>query len=273
MDKLTEVLIKCRMTKMVSNQDMLKIIKKSIKSANLEKDALKLMEEHFSKVDFDQFLLLFNGFTVKKIQAINYLSEEYPDILREIYNPPALLFYQGRIELLKTKTIAVIGARSASNYGISCVDGLVPNLIDRYTIVSGLANGIDGRAHHCAVANGGNTIAVIGTGLNCFYPHNNKYLQRQIANYGLVLSEYPPDTLANPWHFPQRNRIIAGISQSVIVVEAKNRSGALITANIALENNREIFAIPGRVDSKLSDGCNQLIFDGAMPLLNIDILK
>lgn len=261
------------MTKLVSNQDMLKIIKKSIKSANLEMDTLKMVEKERSKNEFDQFLLLFNKIDVGKIHAINYLSNEYPDNLREIYNPPALLFYQGRIELLKTKTIAIVGSRSASKYGISCVDGLVPNLIDRYTIVSGLANGIDGRSHRCAVANGGNTIAVIGTGLNQFYPRNNQNLQRQIANYGLVLSEYPPDSTANPWHFPQRNRIIAGISQKLIVVEAKIHSGALITAGLALENNREIFAIPGRVDSKFSDGCNQLIFDGATPLLNIEILK
>ncbi|MFD1419109.1 DNA-processing protein DprA [Companilactobacillus keshanensis] len=273
MDKLTKILIKFRLTNLVSNQDMLKVIKKSIKSANLESDTLKVIKESRSTKEFDQFLLLFKSLDTKNIRAINYLSDEYPESLREIYNPPALLFYQGRIELLKTKKIAIVGSRSASNYGISCVDGLVPNLIDRYTIVSGLANGIDGRSQRCAVANGGNTIAVIGTGLNRFYPRNNQGLQRQIANYGLVLSEYPPDSFANPWHFPQRNRIIAGISQKLIVVEAKIRSGALITAGLALENNREIYAVPGRVDSELSDGCNQLIFDGAIPLLNVDILK
>lgn len=272
MEKLTEILIKCRMTRMISNQMMLKIIKLSLKSADLETDTLKLLKKEWKSVKFDEFLPLFTSQKINSIQAINYLSPEYPDLLKEIYNPPALLFYRGDIDLLKNDNLAIVGSRLASDYAYNCISGLVPKVIDRYTIVSGLAKGVDAWSHQRTLQTGGKTIAVIGSCLEDYYPRENRSLQEEISRSGLLISEYPPGCHIARWHFPQRNRIIAGISKKVIVVEAKERSGALITADMALEDNRDVYAIPGRIDSSLSKGCNKLIQEGAIPLINFNEL-
>lgn len=272
MTKLTEFLIRCRLTGMVSNQIMLKIIKISIKSANLRSETFHLLKKEWGLDKFHQFLLLLDSQSINNLQAINYLDDQYPELLRTIYNPPALLFFEGNIALLKTECIAIVGSRQATDYSFRCIGGLVPRLVNRYTIVSGLAKGVDSWAHQATLRNHGQTIAVIGSGLDTFYPRENRNLQVEIMTKGLVISEYPPKTSIEPWHFPQRNRIIAGLSQKVIITEAKKRSGSLITADLALENNRDVWAIPGRIDVTLSAGCNRLIEEGAMPLINFNDL-
>ena len=257
---------------MVSNQIMLKIIKISINNGNLKSETFNLLHNEWGSAKFNEFLLLFNQQSENNLNAINYLDEEYPEILRTIYNPPALLFFEGNIALLKTDCLAIVGARQATDYSFRCISGLVPRLVNRYTIVSGLARGVDTWAHTQTLQNHGKTIAVIGSGLDRVYPKENLHLQQQIMDNGLVITEYPPKTNIQRWHFPQRNRIIAGLSQRVIITEAKERSGALITADLALENNREVLAIPGRIDVGLSVGCNKLIEEGATPLINFNNL-
>jgi len=268
MKKLTEFLIKCRLTGLVSNQIMLKIIKISLNSDSLESETFHLLKNELGFEKFNQFLLLLDAQSTTTIQAINFLDPEYPQLLRTIYNPPALLFFEGNIALLKTDCVAIVGAREATDYSFRCIGGLVPRLVNRYTIVSGLARGAESWAHHHTLKSHGQTLAVIGCGLNLAYPKENLDLQRQIMNNGLVISEYPPTTPIERFHFPQRNRIIAGLSQKVIVTEARKRSGALITADLALENNRDVLAIPGPIDASLSAGCNRLIEEGATPLID-----
>lgn len=272
MTKLTEFLVQCNRTGLVSNQIMLKIIKLSINSANLKSETFNLLKNELGLEKFTQFLLLLRHQNDVAIQAINFLDSSYPQILRNIYNPPALLYFSGNIALLKTECISIIGARQATNYSFRCIGGLVPRLVNRYTIVSGMAMGADTFAHRHTLNNQGNTIAVIGSGLDIAYPKENLDLQHQIMNNGLVISEYPPHTNIQRQHFPARNRIIAGLSKKIIVTEARKRSGALITADLALENGREVFAIPGQVDNSLSVGCNKLIEQGATPLIDFNSL-
>lgn len=268
MEKLNEFLIKCRSTQLLSNQDLLKLIKLSITSKNIFFDGLNFLQTQMSQKKYNQFLLLFSKVDTKGISAINYLDDHYPIQLRNIYNPPALLFYQGNKNLLLSSCLAIVGSRNATDYSYRCIKGLVPKIIDRYTVVSGLAKGVDTWAHQTALENDGDTIAVIGSPLNVCYPKENQRLQENIGHRGLILSEYPAKTPIKPWHFPQRNRIIAGLSQKVIVTEAKSKSGALITAELALDSNRDVYAIPGMIDSTFSRGCNKLISQGAIPLLD-----
>ncbi|MEG0732452.1 MAG: DNA-processing protein DprA [Vagococcus sp.] len=201
---------------------------------------------------------------IESYAFITILDEEYPEYLREIYNPPVALFYRGNIDYLKTPTLAIIGSRKATEHGKLMVDSLVPKLCENnLTIVSGLAKGNDTYAHQAAIRNRGKTIAVIGSGLNICYPKENERLQEFISNQHLILSEYLPNTRPLAYHFPSRNRIIAGISQAVCVIEAKKKSGTYITATLALEEGREVFSIPGNPINDQSEGCLQLIQDGA----------
>ncbi|MCH4008296.1 DNA-processing protein DprA [Companilactobacillus sp.] len=268
MDKLTEFLTRCRLTRQVSNQQMLKIIKFYLESAHFESDALKFVADLLGPQKFNQFLLLFSKTDLMNISAITFLDPSYPEKLRNIYNPPALLFYRGNKNLLLTPCLAIVGSRNASEYSRRCIRGLVPKITGRYTVVSGLAKGVDSWSHQATLDNSGKTIAVIGSSLDVCYPAENKQLQKKISEVGLLLSEYPPGSKINRWHFPQRNRIIAGLSDKVVITEAKNRSGALITAEMALDSNRDVYAIPGPIDSSLSVGCNHLIQQGAIPLIN-----
>lgn len=202
-------------------------------------------------------------------------DSEYPIQLKESYCPPIVLFYRGRIELLKTQMLGVVGARKSTGYGRQMLQALLPFVITKpITIVSGLAAGIDGISHQIALNYGGPTIGVIGTGIDNVYPKEHRELQNQVAQSGLLLSEFPLSSKPYPSHFPQRNRIIAGLSETLLVVEAKEKSGSLITASLALQENRNICAIPGRIDAPMSVGCNQLIAAGAKPILAAnDILE
>ena len=199
----------------------------------------------------------------EKFPSFSILDDIYPWDLSEIYNPPTLLFYQGNINLLNLPKLAVVGSRDSSKYGQSAVQQVIKELNNELVIVSGLARGIDTAAHMSVLQNGGRTIAVIGTGLDVFYPKANKKLQKYIGEHHLVLTEYASGEQALKFHFPDRNRIIAGIARGVVVAEAKMRSGSLITCERAMEEGRDVFAIPGSILDRKNDGCHHLIQEGA----------
>ena len=190
---------------------------------------------------------------------------DYPTQLKEIYDPPFVLFVQGSVSLLSANQIAIVGSRSATVNGKENTKLFTHQLTQyRIVITSGLAIGIDGCAHKAALDCGGKTIAVVATGLDTVYPTRHKVLAKGIIdNGGAIVSEFVPGTLAKPGHFPKRNRIISGLSKGVLVVEAEIKSGSLITARMALEQNREVFAIPGNILSPQSKGCHYLIKEGA----------
>ena len=199
----------------------------------------------------------------KKFSSFSILDDLYPERLREIYNPPVLIFYQGNIDLLKNPKLAFVGSRLAGQSGIKAVQKIITELNQSFTIVSGLAKGIDTASHLSAIKTKTPTIAVIGTGLDIFYPLENRKIQEYLAKNQLVLSEYSLGEKPLKYHFPERNRIIAGLSRGVVVVEEKLRSGSLITCERALEEGRDIFAIPGNIADGTSDDCNHLIQQGA----------
>jgi DNA processing protein len=191
-------------------------------------------------------------------------DEYFPPLLEEIYDPPDFIYALGNREVLKTDKLAVVGARKASAYGKSSLTALLPDLCKAgLTIVSGMAYGIDSMAHTIALREGGGTIGVNGGGLLHLYPIGNKGMIDQVIEHGCVISEFALDTAPRPFYFPIRNRIIAGMSKAVLVAEAALKSGSLITARLGLEQNRDIFAIPGRIDAPVSKGANYLIQKGA----------
>ena len=195
----------------------------------------------------------------------------YPRLLTEIHDPPAVFFSRGEIVPQDAVAIGIVGSRHATNYGKKIAEQLASGLARAgLTVVSGLARGIDGSAHRGALDAGGRTIAVLASGLLEIYPPEHKELAQEVAASGAVITEAPPRALPLPGGFPQRNRIISGLSLGVIVVEATERSGALITAQHAMEQNREIFAVPGRVDARTSRGCHRLIRDGARLVESVD---
>ena len=199
----------------------------------------------------------------------------YPECLKEISNPPLKLYYKGNLDLLKEeRLIAVVGTRNPSSYGKLCCEYMVKKMTSaNITIVSGFAKGIDSIAHKTSLLTEGKTIAVIASGLDIVYPASNLSLYREIEEKGLILSEYEAGVKPFKFNFPQRNRIIAGLSKGTIVVESKDRGGSLITADLALEFNRDVYAVPGDVFSEYSKGCNNLIRDSkAKSLSNINEL-
>ncbi|MCO6530739.1 MULTISPECIES: DNA-processing protein DprA [Lactobacillus] len=208
----------------------------------------------------------------KQCQVISFFDDVYPEQLRQIYRPPLVLFAQGDVNLLQQKIVTIVGSRMATSYSRSVLTKLVPRLVKKgWVIASGLAKGVDVMAHKAALTSEGKTIAVVGNGLNHFYPLSNYHVQEQIIRRGLILSEYLPDTPPRPFRFPQRNRILAGIAQKVIVTEAQEKSGSLITANLALQENRDIYAVPGPIDNELSAGPNKLIAAGAIPITDYQL--
>ena len=192
-----------------------------------------------------------------------------PPLLRSIHDPPVGLFVRGvaSLELLMRPAVAIVGARACSGYGASVARSLGRELASAgLVVVSGLARGVDGEAHRGALEAGGTTVAVLGCGVDRDYPAAHADLARRISETGLIVSEYAPGVEPAPWRFPARNRIVAGLCAATIVVEARERSGALITADLALEEGREVFAVPGEITSALSSGTNGLLKLGATPL-------
>lgn len=205
--------------------------------------------------------------TSLKNLGINYVTLidcEYPSRLKNIYMPPLVLFYQGDLALTKQKTLAVIGSRIHTDYGRSCCEYFVSGMVSYgVVIVSGLARGIDGLAHEVAIRNGGHTIAVLGSGLRVIYPKEHLKLAKEIATNHLILSEYPPFEAPKKTHFPFRNRIVSGLSDGILVIEAQEKSGTLITCDFGLEQGKEIYAVPGSIFSNHRRGVHRLIQQGA----------
>lgn len=203
------------------------------------------------------------------MDSIGIEDKRYPALLKEIAKPPKTLYCMGNINLLQEeRKIAVVGSRAASGYGKLCCERLVETLVAADVVtVSGLALGIDAICHRQTLSCSGKTIAVVGCGLDVIYPKANTRLWKEIEERALIISEYPLGTPPYPAHFPERNRIIVGLSKALVVVESKSRGGSLISAEIALEENRDVYAIPGDVDRFSSEGCNALIRDSKAKLL------
>lgn len=200
-----------------------------------------------------------------------WTDDEYPALLREIPAPPPLLYYRGALVEPDTAAIAIVGTRRVTAYGKDMAYRLAFDLAKAgITIVSGLALGVDGIAHRAALDAGGRTIAVLGSGIDVLYPWQHRDLSKKIAEQGAVVTEYPPGTKPDRFNFPPRNRIISGLSLGVVVVEAPERSGALITVDFAAEQGRDAFAVPGPVNAPTSAGCLRIIRDGATLVRSAD---
>lgn len=257
-------------------------IKENYKSFTefLEMDAARLHKTFLAAELVDNIISL-----RKEISALNYLDnllargiktvtaedKQYSHLLATIADPPYLLYYLGQIEIMNTTCFAIVGSRAATVYGKNIAQRMGGELASHdLAVVSGMARGIDTEAHKGALEVQGKTIAVLGSGFDNIYPAENNALFEEICNRGLVLTEYHPSAAPEPGHFPMRNRIIAGLSRGVIVVEARKKSGALITADFALEQGRDVFAIPGPITSRNSEGTNNLIKQGARLVTCID---
>jgi DNA processing protein len=204
-----------------------------------------------------------------------YTDNDYPFGLKQINDPPLILYVRGNILPEDTISIALVGTRMPTNYGRTASSMLARELAAHsVTIISGLARGIDSEAHKSVIEAGGRTIAVMGTGIDITYPTENRKLREKIEQNGAVVTEFPPGAGPEPWRFPARNRIISGLTLGTVVVEAPEKSGALITARLSLEYNREVFAVPGCITSSKSSGCHKLIREGAKPVTRVeDILE
>ncbi len=203
-------------------------------------------------------------------------QDSYPEKLKNIFDPPYVLFYRGNRDVLDNFSIAVVGSRKATGYGAMCAQKFSKELSEQgVSVISGMAYGIDSRSHEASLAGKGKTVAVLGSSVDRPYPIRNKGLmERIIENNGAVISEYPPETNALPGFFPMRNRIISGISNGVLIVEAAKKSGSLITMDYALEQGKNVFAVPGNINSRMSEGTNTIIREGAKLVTCIkDILE
>ncbi len=233
-------------------------------------DALLEWKRHLSETE-EQYQELAR----RTIRFVTPLDSDYPQRLREIHGYPMGLYVRGELPSADRPAVAVVGARGSSAYGEQLAEKFAAALAtENVQIISGLAAGIDGAAHRGALRSGKPSYAVLGCGVNICYPSANYGLYREMTECGGILSEFPPDAKPLARHFPMRNRIISGLADAVLVVEAKKKSGSLITAELALEQGREVFAVPGRVTDLLSEGCNRLIQDGAqMAIAPSDILE
>lgn len=233
---------------------------KNIKEID-EKNINEILNEKYRK-NLEKYEEYMNK---NNIQIITILDDEYPQKLRNIYDRPIVLFAKGNLELMKENGIAIIGCRNCSAYGKNIAKKLAYKLAEQNKcIISGLARGIDKYSHIGALEAKGSTIAVIGNGLDNIYPYENKELsERIVKNNGLIITEYIIGTPPNKINFPARNRIISALSDAIVVVEAKEKSGSLITTDFGLEHGKEIFAVPGNIDNANSSGTNNLIKQGA----------
>jgi DNA processing protein len=225
--------------------------------------------------DFDRVKRDIDNARKLNVSVISYRSPEYPKSLRFIPDPPPVIYVCGKILPEDSLAVAIVGTRSPTTYGVSAAISLSRDLASYgVTVVSGLARGIDSASHTETIKSGGRTIAVMANGPDITYPSENSKLRKKIEENGAVITEFPPGTKPDKWRFPTRNRIIAGLSVGCVVVEAPVKSGALITARLAADYNREVFAVPGNITSIKSTGCNKLLKEGASPVTCVeDILE
>jgi len=231
--------------------------------------ASNLLGTNWQQVDYYQQQIMQNNITV-----ICFFDALYPTDLKQIASAPLLLFCKGDTSLLSSPQIAIVGSRNATPTGLEIASEFAYQLtLAGITVTSGMARGIDGAAHKGALAGSGKTIAVLGTGVDIYYPKRHKLLTDQVLEYGLLISEFLPGTAANAHNFPRRNRIISGLSLGVLIVEAEIKSGSLITVRYALEQNKEVFAVPGSIKNPLAQASHFLIKQGAKLVENVtDIL-
>ncbi|MDP0507348.1 MAG: DNA-processing protein DprA [Fusobacterium sp. JB019] len=249
----------------------------------LSKEQLKiyfrLKDEDINKIYESKKVNLSKELEILKRNKINIISlkdDNYPIYLKNISHPPVFLYYKGNINLLKNKIIAIVGTRKPTAYGKICCEKFTRELVQSgITTISGLALGIDAICHKTTLEEKGNTIAIVGSGLNVIYPYENKKYWNEVSEKGLILSEFPLNTKPLSFNFPMRNRIIAGIAKGILVVESKEKGGSLITASLAIEEGRDVFAVPGDIYSPASLGTNNLIKNSEAKLVTCgnDILK
>ncbi|MDI6860766.1 MAG: DNA-processing protein DprA [Caldisericia bacterium] len=233
-----------------------------------------LIHKEINSSSFDKEEKELEFYNKRGINFITFLDENYPEPLKNIYDPPIALFYKGKLKK-DFIGVSIVGTRRCSDYGRFVSEELSSYLV-KYgvVVISGLAYGIDTYAHIGALKGGGETYAVLGSGLNIIYPSKNLTLSKKIEENGALISEYFPDEKPRDYHFPERNRIIAGLSKAVVLVEAPIKSGALITVDFAIDFGREVFSVPGQINSEKSEGCHKIIKDGANILCKYsDILE
>lgn len=272
----------------ISNRIKIKLLEKYTEKELyfLEKDVLEnfgLKQKEIEKILDENLKGEYNNKLIKimeeeKIRCLRYTDNEYPYILSQIPDFPVYLFVKGNLNILNNESYAIVGSRKASLFGVRCANAIAYNIAkDNINVVSGLALGIDAAAHLGALRLGyGKTIAVLGNGLleEDFYPKENLNIYREILNKeGAIVSEYIIFTKPNKYHFPARNRIISGLSSKIIVVEAAEKSGSLITVDFALEQGRDVYAVPGNICDLNSKGTNKLIKEGAKVLTEYEDLK
>jgi DNA processing protein len=245
---------------------------RDLRAAGLDRRSLRNLLKARADVDLDMVLR-----KIEKVGArvLTLNNENYPRLLRELEDAPPVLFVKGTLEPADEWAIAIVGTRKVTVYGRQVADQIAGDLArNGATIVSGLARGVDGIAHRAALKAGGRTIAVFGCGIDHIYPREHRKLAAEIMEHGALISDYPLGMPPEAANFPPRNRIISGLSRGVVIVEAGARSGALITANFAADQGREVFAVPGSILSPASVGCNRLIRDGAYVVLEArDVLE
>lgn len=251
-----------------SAQEILSLKEEQLKETELPLDVVQALlvfdREAFLKKEYE--LIKRNN-----VEVITFNEEGYPALLKQISDAPVVLYIKGHLDLANKPSLSIVGSRRASLYGVSIAENFSARLTELgFSVVSGMARGIDTAAHRGALKAQGNTIAILGCGLNHVYPPENKHLMEEISLSGAVISEFPLETPPLAFHFPRRNRIISGLSLGVMVVEASLNSGALITADCALEQNREVFAVPGPIGEPNSQGTHHLIKQGAKLVQSID---
>ena len=238
---------------------------------NLKGIKNNVMEKIIKNRNENYINILFNTIEGNNIETITILDKNYPESLYHIYDSPKVLYKKGDIHENDRIAIGIVGSRKSTQYGQWATEKFARELVKMdVTIVSGLALGIDSIAHRAALEAGGRTIAVLGNGLDIVYPKKNRTLYEEIPKSGAILTEYPLGIQPLAYNFPQRNRIISGLSLGIIVIEAKEKSGSLITAYHALEQGKEVFALPGNINSLFSKGTNKLIKDGAKILMDVE---
>ncbi len=237
-----------------------------LRVAGLPEKSLLQLQKIRQEIDLEKYL---QNLEKKHILILTLMDDKYPKRLREIPQPPPVIYYRGDIEAADDWAVAIVGTRGVTTYGRQITQDTAAYLAaNGITIVSGLARGVDAIAHQSALDANGRTIAVLGSGVDVIYPPENRKLAEAISENGAIVSDYAPGTQPDGANFPPRNRIISGLSRATVVIEAGQKSGALITARFAVDQGRDVFAVPGSILSPMSKGTNQLVTDGAIPLTN-----